>query len=608
MMEWNSVIGLRRTASRSSPFLDLSRKTKPSRRSARIVAVGLAFVVFVSPARQSLAAEDTAAPQLVEFSMSSAVVDTSDGSAIVTLMARITDDRAGFSFGNTTFSSPSGSQSLGAAFFATDRVSGTSLDGVYRRSVTIPRFSEQGVWTSNGFSLKDEANNLRDLSRSQLVAAGFPTSFEQTGAGETAAPQLVEFSMSSAVVDTSDGSAIVTLMARITDDRAGFSFGNTTFSSPSGSQSLGAAFFATDRVSGTSLDGVYRRSVTIPRFSEQGVWTSNGFSLKDEANNLRDLSRSQLVAAGFPTSFENGRWADLSITGLASPNPVLVGGLLVYTVGVANAGRSTATDVHVTDLLPAGASFVAANPSQGSCGRSAGVVTCSLGHLDAGEGATVTIKVTPTAKGAITNTAAVKSATVDPDPTNNSASVTTDVLILIGGAFGEHIDIDSPPRPVRFGPTPSVSLPPGGGEAEQRSNVRLQASPVIRTDALKVITKGGRSGNDIVVTSSAGMVETNIGDGIVMAKGIDSACRADIRGAGGSARIAELVILGRPVTVPLRPNMRINIPGVGVLLLNQQTTDALGVLTVNALHLKLNGGLLGAGDITLSQSRCGVES
>jgi hypothetical protein len=52
---------------------------------------------------------------------------------------------------------------------------------------------------------------------------------------------------------------------------------------------------------------------------------------------------------------------------------------------------------------------------------------------------------------------------------------------------------------------------------------------------------------------------------------------------------------------------RIDLPGVGTLVLNEQTTSPSGVLTVNAMHLVLNGRI-GTGDVVVAQSRCGVES
>ena len=67
--------------------------------------------------------------------------------------------------------------------------------------------------------------------------------------------------------------------------------------------------------------------------------------------------------------------ADLEVTKSGSPDPVLVGDTLTYTVTVKNKGPSSATDVKLTDTLPNNVDFVSATSTQGSC--QAGV-TCSL--------------------------------------------------------------------------------------------------------------------------------------------------------------------------------------------------------------------------------------
>jgi uncharacterized repeat protein (TIGR01451 family) len=118
--------------------------------------------------------------------------------------------------------------------------------------------------------------------------------------------------------------------------------------------------------------------------------------------------------------------ADLSITKTDSPDPVLAGQNLTYTITVTNGGPSTATGVTVTDTLPAGVTFVSATPSQGSCSGTS-TVTCNLGSLTNGASATITIIVTPTTTGTISNTASVTSGVTDPNTSNNSASQSTTV-------------------------------------------------------------------------------------------------------------------------------------------------------------------------------------
>src|SRR4029077_8451558 len=98
-----------------------------------------------------------------------------------------------------------------------------------------------------------------------------------------------------------------------------------------------------------------------------------------------------------------GSVSDLSLTKVDNPDPVFVGDTLTYTLGVGNAGPDAATGVTVTDTLPGGVAFVSASPTQGSCGLPGGTVTCNLGGLATAAGASVTILVTPTAAGTLTN-------------------------------------------------------------------------------------------------------------------------------------------------------------------------------------------------------------
>src|SRR5213078_1941138 len=61
-----------------------------------------------------------------------------------------------------------------------------------------------------------------------------------------------------------------------------------------------------------------------------------------------------------------GADADLSLTKAASPEPVLIGQLLSYTLTVQNLGPSDVTAAQATDTLPPGVTYESATPSQGS--------------------------------------------------------------------------------------------------------------------------------------------------------------------------------------------------------------------------------------------------
>ncbi len=112
--------------------------------------------------------------------------------------------------------------------------------------------------------------------------------------------------------------------------------------------------------------------------------------------------------------------ADLSLTISDSPDPVLTGAALTYTIKVHNAGPDPATNTVVTDALPGGVSFVSATASGGSCSKSGSKQVCDLGNVTTTVDRTVTVKTTVKKKtGEISNSASVASDVTDPTPANN---------------------------------------------------------------------------------------------------------------------------------------------------------------------------------------------
>jgi len=119
--------------------------------------------------------------------------------------------------------------------------------------------------------------------------------------------------------------------------------------------------------------------------------------------------------------------ADLALGMTAQPTPVVIGSYLTYTITVTNRGPSSAKNVAVTHQLPSSVIFVSAVASQGTCSQSGGVVSGSLGTLTPGAGAIVTVVGIPSVAGNISSTATVGSSEPDPDPSNNSATVISQV-------------------------------------------------------------------------------------------------------------------------------------------------------------------------------------
>src|SRR5262249_55073818 len=146
--------------------------------------------------------------------------------------------------------------------------------------------------------------------------------------------------------------------------------------------------------------------------------------------------------------------ADLAIQKSDSPDPVLAGSTLVYTLVITNIQANKAPDVVITDTLPTGVTFVSgtwvrsAGISQtvtsGVCSAAAQVVRCPGGSatlsLEAATTATATITTTVsgsvaggtvlTNTGYVTNTNAStpNDPVIDTNPANNVATATTTVI------------------------------------------------------------------------------------------------------------------------------------------------------------------------------------
>ena len=131
-------------------------------------------------------------------------------------------------------------------------------------------------------------------------------------------------------------------------------------------------------------------------------------------------------SASASTTVNDPSTANLGITQSDLPDPVRAGDSLTYTIVVTNHGPAQATNVTISDTLPANATYVSATPEQGNCSQPGNVV-CDLGTLNSGSAVHVTILVTPQTVGTLTNQVSVSCAEIDPAPGNNTATETTRV-------------------------------------------------------------------------------------------------------------------------------------------------------------------------------------
>ena len=143
---------------------------------------------------------------------------------------------------------------------------------------------------------------------------------------------------------------------------------------------------------------------------------------------------------------------DLSITKDDSPDPVVAGEDLTYTLTVTNNGPSDSTGATVTDDLPMGVTF----SSSSDCTEAGGTVTCAIGSLASGDSEVVSFVVTvdPDQTAPISNTASVAANETDSTSTNDEATATT----TVGTESGLSITKGGSPDPVTAGESLTYTL------------------------------------------------------------------------------------------------------------------------------------------------------
>lgn len=154
--------------------------------------------------------------------------------------------------------------------------------------------------------------------------------------------------------------------------------------------------------------------------------------------------------------------ADLGLTIIDSPDPVVQGSNVTYSVTVTNNGPDTASGATLTATLPANVTLFATIPSQGTCDT---VVSCNLGAIASLGSATVTIEVIADASGTISYPMSISAIEADPTPANDSATATTTVTVPLSADL--QIAVADGPDPVVQGNnvTYSVTITNNGPDA-----------------------------------------------------------------------------------------------------------------------------------------------
>jgi uncharacterized repeat protein (TIGR01451 family) len=165
-------------------------------------------------------------------------------------------------------------------------------------------------------------------------------------------------------------------------------------------------------VTGSGDDPVFA-SLTIPPDAAIGP----GYDIQVLVYDLNTLLFQDSTLIPFEVVLEG---ADLEVTKSDFADPVQVGDQITYEITVLNHGPEVATNVVLVDTMSDYTTFVSSTPGSPTCTESGNVLTCTLGNLNPGSSATVTIEVwAPDVAASLLNVADVLADQADPNMDNN---------------------------------------------------------------------------------------------------------------------------------------------------------------------------------------------
>ena len=259
---------------------------------------------------------DVTFPELVELNLDKSVVDVSNKANAVTITVRVTDNVSLLGVSSVTphLKSPLRHQRAYDALLRGAVSAWTPTDAVIVKTFIVPRGGESGTWELS-IHLTDSANNQRRYETSELARLGFAHSIEVvTTREDVTPPELVALSIDPSVVDVSTGDADINFTIRATDDLSGVHNVVVNLVSPSGWRRIvedGTTFVGPapdiDHVIAnyfTDIDKVHVARLTLPRFSESGIWRLESVALYDYLSNHREYGPAELKELGLPDSFE----------------------------------------------------------------------------------------------------------------------------------------------------------------------------------------------------------------------------------------------------------------------------------------------------------------
>jgi uncharacterized repeat protein (TIGR01451 family) len=238
---------------------------------------------------------------------------------------------------------------------------------------------------------------------------------------------------------------------------------------------------------------------------------------------------------------------------LVTSGPFTVGESITYTLFVANAGPSTATNIQVTDTP---SNLTITNVSGGGCAA----LPCTIASLASGANVTINVTATINTVGAFDNTATATPAENDPIPANNTDS-TGNGGTVVASADVSLVKTLLTSGPFTAGQTINYSLVVANAGPSTATNIQVTDTP----SNLSIVTVSGSgcaalpctiatlaSGANTTINVSATIIAAGVFDNSATATGAESdpvpSNNTDSTGNGGTAAASADVSLVKTLT------------------------------------------------------------
>lgn len=219
----------------------------------------------------------TAAPayRLTGLAIKPVSVDVTSGDATVDIELAVSSDSP-LTSGSFGLMRPNLTSVAFLTFGTAQRYDGNDLNGSYRVSTTIARYSIPGTYTVESLEL---GNCIYG------AGVGAPVTHAASGAGinfglqvadsqpDTSPPQLTSVTLTPDPVNIHSGAQTITIDAAITDPITGLKRWVLTIYKPDGTQASNQFFFPPTPLSGTLNNGVFRATYEVPVGAPTGTWS-----------------------------------------------------------------------------------------------------------------------------------------------------------------------------------------------------------------------------------------------------------------------------------------------------------------------------------------------